>query len=228
MKPKFRWPHDDEHTAIVGRTGSGKTVLGAYVLSTKDFQNDTWVMIDYKGDELLNSISRAREIDFNVIPRQPGLYRLQATLDDSDRMESWLRRVWSVGNIGLYADEGYMLPTDGGYRNILTQGRSKRIPTITLSQRPVEIDRFVFSESSHVAIFHLNDRRDIKTVREFTPEGFMEWMPPEFGAQGRLPDRHARWYNIKSDSRFVLKPVPPPEEIVTSIDGQLEPKHKWT
>jgi hypothetical protein len=224
---KFIWPDDDEHTAIMGRTGSGKTVMGGYVLSRKNFQTDTWVMIDYKGDDLLNSITRAREIDYNIVPQQPGLYILHATLDDEDLMEGWLRRVWAVGNIGLYADEGYMLPKGGGYRNILTQGRSKRIPTITLSQRPIEIDRFTFSEASHVVVFHLNDRRDIKTVREFTPEGFMEWIPPQFGTVPRLPDRHARWYNIKSDSRFVLKPVPPPEEIVSSIDGQLEPKKRW-
>lgn len=224
---KFVLPRDDEHTAIVGRTGSGKTVMGGWLLSTRDLKNDTWVIIDYKGDEMLNSISRSREIDYNHVPQHPGLYILHANPDENDDMEAWLRRVWHQGNVGLYADEGYMLPTDGGYRNILTQGRSKRIPTITLSQRPVEIDRFVFSEASHVAFFHLNDNRDLKTVRMFTPPGFIEWIPPEFEKEPRLPDRHARWYNIKSDSRFVLKPVPSPDEIVSTIDAQLEPKRRW-
>lgn len=223
----FRLPRRDEHTAVVGRNGSGKTQFGAAMLSKKDLQKETWVIVDYKGDEILNGIERAREIDFNTVPKHPGLYILHSRPDYEEETESFFHKVWAQEDCGLYIDEGYMLPKGTAYRNILTQGRSKRIPTITLSQRPIEIDRFVFSEASHVVFFHLNDNRDIKTVREFTPPGFIEWIPPEFGKITRLPDFHPRWYNIKNDLRFVVKPAPSADEIIAAIDKQLEPKRRW-
>ena len=55
---QFTWPRDDEHTAVWGRNGTGKTQLATYILSRQDFKRKPWVIIDYKGDELLNSLER--------------------------------------------------------------------------------------------------------------------------------------------------------------------------
>lgn len=223
----WRLPRRDEHLAVVGRNGTGKTQFGVHTLAERnDLARHPTVILDYKGDELINAITRAREIAFNEIPKHPGLYILHSSPSEDEETEAFLHRLWAHENCGLFVDEGYMLPKGTAFRNILTQGRSKRIPVTTLSQRPIEIDRFVFSEASHVAFFHLNDRRDIKTVREFTPEGFIEWVPSEF-PQGRLPDYHCRWYSIKSDKRFVLTPAPSADEIIAAIDKQLEPKRRF-
>lgn len=223
----FRFPNPDEHAAIVGRNGTGKSQFGAFVLSKRDLKNNINIIIDYKGEELFSRLERAREIDLNEHPDKPGLYILKSSPHLNDETESWLWGVWERENRGLFVDEGYMLPDDGAFRAILTQGRSKHIPVITLSQRPVEISRFVFSEASHVALFHLNDERDEKTVKAFTPKGFVDWVPPAFEAAGRLPKYHARWYSIKEDARFIVKPVPDADEIIEAIDAQLEPKHRW-
>ena len=223
----FRWPRNDEHAAIVGRNGTGKSQFGAYVLSKRDLKNNINIIIDYKGEELFSKLERAREIGLNEQPDKPGLYILKSSPHLNEETEAWLWGTWEREHRGLFIDEGYMLPDDGAFRAILTQGRSKRIPVITLSQRPVEISRFVFSEASHVALFHLNDERDEKTVRAFTPKGFVEWLPPEYEKDGRLPKYNARWYSIKDDEKFILSPVPEADEIIDAIDSQLEPLHRW-
>ena len=231
----FRLPRDDEHTAIVGRNGSGKTQMGVYLLSRLDLRNNTWLVLDYKGDELINAIDRARTIDFNEVPSHNGLYVLHSRPDQTDETEAWLWRLWERENAGLYVDEGYMVPNIGAYNAILTQGRSKRIPTINLSQRPVDVSRFVFSEASHIVVFDLNDSRDEKTVAGFTPRGFVNWLPNGLEAdkdqfeRGKrlLPKFHSRWWNLKDRRGFLIRPVPEAHKLVDQINGQLEPKRRW-
>lgn len=229
---KFTLPRIDEHTAVWGRNGTGKTQCATWILSCQDFKYQPWVILDYKGDELLNSIERAREIDYDEVPEKPGLYILHARPDLNEKMESWLWKVWSKQNIGIFADEGYMLPKSGtqefgAFDTLQVQGRALHIPIITLSQRPTRISRMVVSEASHVLMFDLNDDRDIKTAEGVVPRGFATWIPPEFGQEKDLPPFHARWYSVKSKARFVLRPVPDAETIRDKIDSQLEPRLRW-
>ena len=224
----FSLPRDDEHVAIFGHTGSGKTQMGAWLLSTKDLQSRPHIIIDYKGDELLNSLENTREIGFEI-PKKSGLYILHARVDLQDDMENWLWRIHEAENIHLYADEGYMLPRlskFGAVDAIQTQGRSKRVSMTTLSQRPIGIPRYVVSEASHVALFHLNDERDVATAEQIVPKGFAEWTPREFRTTG-LPRYACRWYSVKTRSRFILRPVPNADEIKHKIDSPLTPKHRW-
>lgn len=229
---KFYLPQSDEHTAVWGRNGTGKTQLAAWILSKQDFKHRPWVIIDYKGDELLNSLERSREIGFDEVPKKPGVYILHARPDEGEEMEAWLWKIWEHENTGIYADEGYLLPKSGGqafgaFDSIQVQGRSKRISAITLSQRPTKISRMVVSEASHVVMFDLNDNRDIKTAESIVPEGFATWIPAEYAKENDLPPYHARWYSVKRKARFVLKPVPGAEEIRDAIDAQLEPRLRW-
>lgn len=233
----FRWPNPDEHCAIVGRNGTGKSQFGAYVLAKRDLKNSRTIVLDYKGEELFNSIERIREIDvYGALPKHNGLYILRVHPGMNEAVEKFLWKIWEKENTGLFVDEGYMIPSSegGAFQALLTQGRSKRTPVITLSQRPVKVSRFAFSESSHIALFHLNDKRDQKTIAESLPEGFVDWVPSEFRGVdsdrdlgNRLPKYHARWYNVKDDAKFVLKPVPEADQIVAEIDAQLEPKQRW-
>src|ERR1700687_1269348 len=209
MPEAFYLPTNDEHTAVVGRNGSGKTMLGAFLLSTKNLQKEIWIVLDYKGEEIFAALEKARHIKFADVPDEPGLYILSSRPDLEQETEDWLWKIWEREKIGVYVDEGYMLPefTKGAYQGILTQGRSKRIPTITLTQRPVKISPFVFSEASHVAVFDLNAKRDRQTVEDRTGEGFMSWLPSEYAEAG-LPRFHSRWYAVKHDGKYVVKPVP--------------------
>jgi hypothetical protein len=220
-KPAFELPRDDEHTTIVGRNGTGKTQFGAWLLSAQDLKAKPWVILDYKGEELLNSIPRIRQIDFKDAPKHPGLYILKSRPDLEDDTENWLWKIWEKENTGVFIDEGYMLPEirKGAFSALLTQGRSKRTPVITLSQRPVRVDRAALSEASHLIAFDLNDRRDHKSLEEVVPTGFMKNAVPKF---------HARWYSVKKDFTWIVKPVPDAETIVDAINTQLEPLKRWS
>lgn len=218
---KFELPREDEHTTIVGRTGTGKTQAGAWLLSTRDLQHKPWVILDYKGEELLNAIPRVREIGFKETPSQPGLYILKSRPDLEDETEAWLWSIWERENTGVFIDEGYMLPEyrKGAFSALLTQGRSKRTPVITLSQRPVRVNRTAFSEASHLIAFDLNDRRDHKALEEIVPSGFMAREVPKF---------HSRWYSVKKDKVWTLQPVPEADEIIDLINEKLPPLKRWS
>jgi hypothetical protein len=217
---KFELPRDDEHTFIVGRNGTGKTQAGAWLLSTTNLQAKPWYILDYKGEALLNSIPRIRQIDFNETPSQPGLYILKSRPDLEDDTEAWLWRIWENDDRGLFIDEGYMLPEirKGAFSALLTQGRAKRNTVITLSQRPVRVDRTAISEASHVVAFDLNDQRDHKSLEEVIPKGLMSIQVPKF---------HSRWYSVKKDKFWIMRPVPDADEIVEAINDKLPPLKRW-
>lgn len=231
-KTKFAWPRDDERTLVLGDTGSGKTQMAAFLLSLQNFKRKPWVIVDYKGDDLLGALERTREIDLHEVPKKPGLYIVRPLPTQDDDVENWLWKIWERENIGLYADEGALIPNaatkESAWATIAITGRSKRIPTITLSQRPTGISRYTVSQSSHVVMFNINDERDIDTATSIVPRDFPTWLPPEFSAQGHLPEYHSRWYTVANRGRFVLRPVPDAAAIRASIDNRLEPKIRWT
>lgn len=212
----------DEHAAIVGRNGTGKTMAGAWLLGLNNLRAKPWFILDYKGEELLNAVPRIRPVDFNDMPEEPGLYILHASPSprDQESVEDWFWKIAEGENRGLFIDEGYMLPQlrKGGFSTILTQGRAKRNSVITLSQRPVNVDRTAFSESSHLLAFDLNDDRDIRTIQESSPKDFFD---------DDLQEYWFRWYSVKRDLRWHVQPVPEAGELIEKINSQLEPKKRW-
>ena len=215
----MRLPTSQQRIAVVGRTGSGKTVAGLWHLSNANYLSMPWVIIDFKTDEHINSIERAQYITTKDTAKRPGIYIVQPEPDDED-LEDFLTRIWQRGRTGVYVDEGYMMSENKGverrFRTLLTQGRSKHIPMIVLSQRPAWISRFVFSESDFFQIFHLNDDRDVQTVSSFLPRG----------AYKRLPDYHSVYYDVNKDALDYLSPVPDTDTILADIDSKLRPVRK--
>ena len=200
----------------MGRTGSGKTQAGAWLLSLAPFHTQPYIIIDFKGDDLLNSIDRAKEIGLHEkLPDEPGVYIAHPNPGDADALERFLFRVWRKERTGLLFDEAYMVPDQEAFQAILTQGRSKEIPAIILTQRPVWISRFVFSEADFYAVFHLNDRRDQKSVAEFTPN------TPLWDLTSRIPDYHFRWYDVSGDYSTQMQPVPDRDMILETFEKRL-------
>lgn len=211
-----------DRTIIVGQTGSGKTYFGVWLLSHQDMVKRPWVVIDYKREALFHELGKNTYRGLlrpgSDPPRKPGLYLIQPMESDDDAMDDFLWRVWKRGNIGLYIDEGMMIPAGRGsaMRAILTQGRSLRLPVIALSQRPVEIDRYFFSESSFFAEFFLMDREDRKTLTRYTP----------FNAD-EVPERHhCYWYDSKRRVVEYLAPVPDKADFLGRIRARA-PRRMW-
>lgn len=217
----FRLPNISQRTAIIGRTGSGKTRLGWKLLSLAPFDQIPYVLVDYKREGLFTTVDRIREIGNREVPKKPGLYIIRPHVGDEEVMENWLWKLWSNENCGLYIDEGYMLPQNprGAFTAILTQGRSKHIPVYCLTQRPSWISRFVFSEADYYAVMQLNDERDAKTVQAFIKKDKAD-------VTRELPDYHAYWYDVARRRAYGFKPVEDETIISEAIAKRLAPKRK--
>jgi hypothetical protein len=215
-------PKDSQRIAIMGRTGTGKTVAGVYHLSERDFTAMPWIMLNFKEDELLNAIPHAIDITLaDGVPKKKGLYNLHLESGDGDRggpLEPFLMQVKQRGRMGIYADEGFEIDRlSKAYRGIQTQGRSLKIPTITLTQRPTWMSRFIISEADFYQVFALNDRRDQDTVSEFTPHSMK-------GIQ--FPEYHSYYYQVAKNQAVMLPPVPSPDTLLEKLETKLKPFRK--
>lgn len=214
----FRWPNDNQRLAIIGRTGSGKTTAGAYQLSMRSFDQMPWIVIDTKRDALLNAIEGAQDLSASdPLPDRPGLYIVRSSPRESDQaaIDDMLARIWEAEDIGVYVDEGYNIPQKENWVGLQTQGRSKRIPMITLSQRPKWMNPFTFSEADHYQVFWLNKADDRKTLAGYLGNSEDLETP--------LPPFWSRWYNVAQDKMYVLKPVPSEAEILAIFKARLTP-----
>jgi hypothetical protein len=213
---QIRLPGSSDRTVVIGKTGSGKTQFAVWLLSTQDFHVRPWVVIDYKGDELINRIDKARDIDYSMVPTQPGIYILRVLPGEEDELSEWFKAVWSQENVGIYVDEGYMIGNrDKWYNACLTQGRSKHIPMIILTQRPLWLSRFSFSEASFMQIFGITDSDDRKTVKRYIEEDNRDLIDV------KLPEFWSWYYDVGRDKMVKFQPVPQGDVILASIDKRL-------
>lgn len=215
----FSLPGPRDRLAVLGRTGSGKTHFAAWALSHANWPAVPWVIIDYKYDPLIKQIPQLEEIGVDAkIPKHPGLYVVHPLPIEQEQVEGLLWRVWKKGNTGLWVDEGHILPDKGSLQALLSQGRSKSIPLIVLSQRPVWLNRFVLSESGYFSVFSMNDKRDRQTIASFLPGIDLE---------KKLPARHSYYYDVANDRAFLMRPVPGRDDILNRF-VERNPRHvKW-
>lgn len=214
----FTLPTDTERHAIIGRTGSGKTVAGIWSLSLRSYDSMPWVVVDFKRDALIERIPRIVEIDWRKAPpTKPGLYVIRPFPHSGEEVDAFLWKLWANERTGVFIDEGYMIDRfSEPLRAILTQGRSKRIPVIALSQRPSWICPFLLSESEHLQVFHLVNPRDVKTMGEWVP--WREALPRDY---------KSIWFNVKRNRVTPLLPVPEEARILETFDKRLPQRRRW-
>ena len=182
-------------------------------LSNRDYLDRPWIVYNFKTDRSIDSIPYKKDIELDEIPVKPGIYVNHPQPDSQEEIEAQMWEIWKRGGIGVYVDEGYMVGNNNpAFRAILTQGRSKEIPAIVLSQRPVWMDRFVFSESEFFQVFRLNHKQDRKNVEQF--------IPADIG--NRLPAYHSYYYDVGENKVTVLRPVPAIETIYRSFESRLK------
>lgn len=219
--PSFKWPTTADRVAIVGKTGSGKTQFGGWLLSEAPFDRQPYVIVDYKREKLFRGIERSHQIDYKEIPTKPGVYRLEALPHEEEKLEKWLWGVWRKGRIGLFFDEGYLVnPFSDAWRAILVTGRSLEIPAFTLSQRPVSLPKWTVSEANYYAVFRLNWKKDRETVNQYIPED------KQFPENLVLPEYHSFWYDVSADQAFHLSKAPEASKILQRFDERLRPKRR--
>lgn len=217
MSGAFTLPGGADRTVVMGATGTGKTTFGAWLLSRQRFDLRPWVIVDYKGEILFDKIGDPplRYLKMGRLPKKKGLYVLQPRPDEEEAMEDWLWEVWRRENIGIFCDEVSLLPHKSAFQAILRQGRSKLIPVIACTQRPVDVERELFTESQYMSIFRLQDERDYKVVKGFTGRAPIE--VPITNGQGQVSKRWSYWYDVAQHKLFTLRPVPPPDNIAAAL-----------
>ena len=119
-------PKSDERTVIIGATGSGKTQFAVWLLSTRDFYRRPWFVIDFKGEKLFPKMMLT-PFDLNSpLPYEPGLYWIRVLPGEEEAIGEFFKRCYERENVGIYTDEGYMLPyQDKWVRACLTMGRPR-------------------------------------------------------------------------------------------------------
>lgn len=210
----IKWPGPSDRVVIIGRTGSGKTVGGVWHLSGKDFKRESVFVLNTKGDPLLNEIAGIEGVKTIAItdrPMEPGLYIVNPLPDDAIGIDEFLRWCWERGNCVVYIDELYMIDETDALNAILTQGRSRNVAFIGLSQRPAWVTKFVFSETDFVQLFNLQIRDDRKKIGQLVP----------VDADYSLRPHYSYWYNVKDDQLTPLGPVPPPNVLVERIRAKF-------
>jgi DNA helicase HerA-like ATPase len=226
----FTLPGSTHRTAVLGRTGTGKSILALWLLSHQNFDVMPWVVVDFKREEELAKIGerimrRLKLSDsipgnsFRALRRRPtpGLYMINPRPDQGEELDEFFWRVWEHGRCGIFIDEAHMINSRSpAYNALLTQGRSKRIPMISVSQQPKHISTFTLSQADFIVSFPLLRRDDQRVVEEFMPADLRE----------ELPQYHSRWFDVKQNKLSILTPVPEPAHILGRIIDRA-PRPFW-
>jgi hypothetical protein len=208
MAATIKLPGKSNRIVLVGRTGTGKTVAGLWHLSNQNLERP-WVVFNFKNDEHIDSLENTNEIGLDWKPNKKdrGLFILRplpsdmkATREGPSPLEVFMWRLWHHERVGVFCDETFMVGPNEAFDACLTQGRSKEIPMIMCTQRPVWITRFAFSEASYIQVFDLNDSRDIQTIEGFVP---IVW-----DDEKALGPHQSWYYEIDRNYLVRLQPVP--------------------
>lgn len=182
-----------------------------------------WVCIDFKKEVIFDKVGfpPIQSIRFgDRLPKKPGVYLISPRPGQDAQLEAFLWQVWHKENIGLYVDEASLMPEQSeSFRAILQQGRSKRIPVIGCTQRPVNVVRALFSEADFYCVYRMVDKRDYRVVEGFVPGDLSK----------PLPWHHWHWYDRTRNVLLAMSPVPPPDTVAANLNRKIPytPNH-WT
>lgn len=230
----MRGPNDQQRTVILGRTGAGKSQFAWALMSTRNFHEIPWTIIDYKREDLIEDTFEVCKGGIKEIkvtsnpPKKPGLYRMIVSprIDD-DAVNAYLYKVYKQGNHGLLIDEGYALPQDrkSMFDIILTQGRSLHIPVIVLYQRPVWMSRFAIAQADYFAVFEQNDERDLKVTSQFVKPAKLN-NGQKITVFDHLPKYQCLWHDVARGETVVLAPAPERQLIINRFVNRLKATNK--
>ncbi len=222
MRDGMNFPDDTQRLVIVGTTGSGKTHAALWHLARRNYNEKPWIIYDWKRDEFINSLPNTFELDVNApAPEHPGLYVVHPVPEDDDNaVTAQMVDIWNKEDIGVFVDEGYMVAAKNhGFRKLLTQGRSKHIPMIIATQRPVWMDKFVFTESEFKQVFRLQSEEDLKKMREYIPQ--IVSLAKLYPLSGKARKRWSYYYDATEDSIQPMQPVPDQAAIRSIFSSKL-------
>jgi len=190
---------------VVGRTGSGKSTLACWFLARSP---GTWVIINPKHTAAYNKLPDSvtlKSFDLRKLDKTLTEYKFvilnprpdEATPDAMDDFIAYLQE--SYTNIGICIDELYTLHRNGiagpGLLGLLTRGRELKQSYLGLTQRPVLVSKFCFTEADYVVGMTLLTDDDRKMVYKNTGRiEFMNQMPPHEWLFFEAATLNMRWF----------------------------------
>ena len=210
-------PNATNRTAIIGRTGSGKTQFSIWFLGTQmlgPWRGMPVTIIDPKHSKFIAKLDAEEIRVTRKPPTEPGLYVIRPLPgDDDEALKEYMLNVWHQENHGMYFDEILDLgPRNKGFRRLLSQGREKRCPMIYCTQRPSWVDRYAFSEAEYIGVFDLSLDDDAITANKFAP-GYR---------YADLQDYQCYWYSVQDKAATILAPCPPEGVILARYYPEYE------
>lgn len=213
------FPKPDQHVAIAGMTGSGKTV-GALNMMVHRLNNNPeipWVVIDHKRDPNLAKLPAEKmSVSQRFLPGK-GLFIIRPSIRGTDKpeLEALLERMFKAGKWGIFVDEGHLMGKSPAINDILVAGRAKRVVVMWCSQRAQNIDPFVWSQSTFYRVYQLQTGLDVKRFNENFPVRYFEPQP-----------YHSHYYDGTQRKVFYLGPSPDLRETISLLDVHEMREHK--
>lgn len=191
-----------ERWFITGATGSGKTYFAKYVMASSP-SDMPFIFIDSKTDALpevrkKHKLSEAISLLGRRFRSMPRLTRL--IIDgiepekDAEQFNEMCRLMLKRGYVGLAVDEAYMTPDVPHYQRLYTAGRSRHVPILACSQRPIRLPRVCISEATRICSFRLTDLRDWKILQGCAPFDSSD-----------LPNQAFKYYDIPTTELKIFK-----------------------
>ena len=200
---------------MIGRTGSGKSHFSSWLLSTQNYDEIPWVIIDFKNEDkdIINKIPRLMYLRYSdPIPERPGVYMLKPRSNETEELSEWLERVLDHGGVGLFFDEVFPVGQHNkGFNTIMMQGRSREVPIIVCTQRPANVSTYCFSEATFYYIFDLTRVSDRKKINEEIPR-----IPRDY----QLDKHRSIYYHVPEKVLLPVSPAPDERTILASIDAK--------
>ncbi|MHB1472492.1 MAG: hypothetical protein ACYCV4_02515 [Dermatophilaceae bacterium] len=190
----------DQRYAVVGKSGSGKTVfcclLASRLVPWQPSQSGWQVWwLDTKHDP--TDISMLREWGFRDLGERAATHRRIVTLTGSrqsvyEQAQIVSQAALSTGGILIVYDEynhvcKNRIDAGPAVEDVHKRGRGLHVGSIGGVQEPVLVPRFLFSQANHLALFSLTHLRDVKLTRELHP-GYAPGWPKD--RPDTVPDRH--------------------------------------
>lgn len=180
-----------DRVLIVGQNKSGKSTLANYFARGWG-PSARMLAFDPRLDPDMELPNMAVAYGVKAALRaMPGRVLYRPTPAEFDRLpqafDQLIRKLWLGGaGAGVLVHETMMVaPSTGSQRflrTVITQGRklgaTSSVPMIFATQRPVHIDPFIRTEATHVCLFTLHDRDDLRVMAGLMGVPASELAPP--------------------------------------------------
>lgn len=165
----------DERGAIIGQTGTGKSVLATQLL--RESNSKRLAIIDPKGmfsyDDDIEVTANPRRIIGGKLDR----FIFRPDPDNLTNLEAYnevYRYCYRKGGFLIYTDDVLGIMSRNRYPHYLQvcyqMGRAKNVSMLSAFQRPAWLPLFLCSEASKFYLFRLTIGDDIKRVQQFVPD----------------------------------------------------------